>query len=300
MDLLLYLIRKNEVDIRDIPIGAITDQYMAYLGDMRGADLDFSGEFLVMAATLLEIKARMLLPVEALPDEEEDPRAELVRQLMEYRSFKERAAGLSDLKAIQDRRYPRGMRFERAPEEGQDGESLRDVELWDLVSAFSRVLDQTHVVMPATLREDDVPVSSYMERVIERLGESTGEIAFEDAFRGSRTRLQLIGIFLAILELVRIKRIRVLQGELFGSIRLQLRPQEPEEPPAQPVSTAEAEAESPEESTPSGGQIEPPDERDEELEADEPAFKEIDDLLNRQDLGPSRQAPSDDEAEETP
>jgi len=302
MDLLLYLIRKNEVDIRDIPVGKITDQYMAYLEKMRGTDLDFSGEFLVMAATLLEIKARMLLPAEALPEEEEDPRAELVRQLMEYRAFKERAAGLSELKAIQDRRYPRGMRFERG-EEGEDGEALKDVELWDLVSAFSRVLEQTHVVMPETMREDDVPVSGYMERVIERLGESTGEMAFEDAFRGSRTRLQLIGIFLAILELARLRRIKVFQGEFFGSIRLQLREEEPGEPPKGPAQTAEAEAESLEGSeTPSASPepLGPADEEGEDSEPDESVFKEIDDLLDRQDLGPSRGPTRADEPEETP
>ena len=220
LDLLLYLVRTNEFDITDIPVAEITDQYMEFVESMDVCDLDFSGEFLVMAATLLEIKSRMMLPSEALEEEEEDPRRELVRQLMEYRAFKERAGLLAEMKGEMDQRFPRGMPFAKDRGREADEGSLKEVELWDLMKAFSRVLSQTAVTMPSTLREDDVPVSEYMRRVMERLATSGAEIAFEDAFVGSRTRQQLIGIFLALLELARQLRIRIFQKSLFADIRI--------------------------------------------------------------------------------
>jgi len=243
LDLLLYLIRKNEVDITDIPVGEITDQYMEYVENMKICDLDFSGEFLVMAATLLEIKSRMMLPAETLEEEGEDPRSELVRQLMEYRAFKERAGLLAEMKGEMDRRFPRGMPFAKDRGREPDEESLKEVELWDLVKAFSRILSQTALTMPSTLREDDVPVSEYMRRIMERLEASDGEIAFEDAFVGSRTRQQMIGIFLALLELAKQLRIRIFQSALFESIRIALSEEPPPgsfEPPEDERETAEA------------------------------------------------------------
>jgi len=241
LDLLLYLIRKSEVDIRDIPIAKVTDQYMGYLGTMRETDLDFSGEFLVMAATLLEIKARMLIPTDEEVGDEDDPRAELVRQLMEYRDFKERAATLTEMKVAQDRLFPRGMRYVRIGDQQVDDEALQEVALWDLVSAFSTILEQTVVTMAGTVREDDVPVSSYMQRVLDQLADAAEPIAFEQIFRGSRTRLQLIGIFLALLELARLRQIRVFQSFRFGPIRIALSEPEPEpaeEPTPEPVDRA--------------------------------------------------------------
>jgi len=220
MDLLLYLIRKNEVDIHDIPVGTITDQYMEFVDSMHVTDLDTAGEFLVMAATLLEIKARIMLPTETFGDDEDDPRNELVRQLMEYRAFKERAGQLTDMKSAMDQRFPRGIPFTDNRGRELDESSLKEVELWDLVSAFSKMLSQTSINMPSTLHEDDLPVSQYMARLMERLAESESEIAFEDAFIGARTRVQAIGIFLALLELAKQLRVRIFQHSLFGDIRI--------------------------------------------------------------------------------
>ena len=138
LDLLLYLIKKNEIDIYDIPIASITEQYLEYIDLMRMLDLNIAGEFLVMAATLIHIKSKMLLPPdekELLPEEEEDPREELVRRLVEYKKFKEVAGILQDLEGQRKKMFTRDIPFEVEP-----GEVFFEASLFDLITAFTRVL----------------------------------------------------------------------------------------------------------------------------------------------------------------
>src|SRR5581483_2717200 len=148
LDLLLYLVRRSEVDVLDIPIAAIAEQFREYLHVLQQLDVEFAGYFLVMTATLVEIKSRMLLPAEARPDEEDDaadPRRELVRQLLEYRKFKDAAAALEERAARQGARVPR----QEPAEPAAGGPAVKPVELWDLVSAFARLMRETQSLQTA-------------------------------------------------------------------------------------------------------------------------------------------------------
>jgi segregation and condensation protein A len=201
LDLLLYLVKRNEVDVLDIPIARLTEQFLDHLRGIRELDVEFAGEFLVMAATLMEIKSRMLLPADEHAGEEEqaDPRRELVKQLLEYRKFKDAAAALEERAEEQGLRLPRQEPAEpAAPTEPR----LRPVELWDLVSAFARLMRETQSLQPATIAVDDTPQHVYEAMILERL-RTEGRIEFRDAFLRPHTKGRLIGIFLAILELIR-------------------------------------------------------------------------------------------------
>src|SRR5262245_56325358 len=142
LDLLLYLVKKHEVDVLDIPIATIAEQFREYLQSLGELDVEFAGEFLVMAATLMEIKSRMILPAEAqaADDEQPDPRRELVKQLLEYRKIKDAAAALEERAEAQGTRVPR---VEPPPTTGPAAPVVRPVELWDLVSAFARLMRET-------------------------------------------------------------------------------------------------------------------------------------------------------------
>jgi segregation and condensation protein A len=202
LDLLLYLVKKHEVDILDIPIAAIAEQFRGYLQTLRELDVELAGEFLVMAATLMEIKSRMILPAEADSDEagEDDPRRELVKQLLEYRKIKDAAA------ALEERAEARGTRVARQepPEPAQSGSAprVRAVELWDLVSAFARLVRETQALEPATIQVDDTPQYVHEARII-ALVRAEGRVRFRDIFTPPYFKARLIGIFLAVLEVVR-------------------------------------------------------------------------------------------------
>ena len=220
LDLLLYLVRKDELDIFDIPIARVTEQYLAYLRILQMIDVDVAGDFVVMAATLMEIKSRTLLPrQEDGTPEEADPRMQLVRQLLEYKKFRDAAENLQDLAEEQ------GLRFARFPVErtGQEvdpgSEPIRDVELWDLVSAFGRLMRQTLALAPRSIVYDETPIEVHMQEILSLLGQQ-GEIAFWDLIAGSPDRGRIVGKFLGVLELVRSKRIRAEQVEPFGEIWL--------------------------------------------------------------------------------
>lgn len=248
LDLLLFLIRRAEVEITDIPIAVIADQYVAYLNDLETIDIDTAGEFLVMAATLTEIKARMLSPDARATDGDPaaaggtkaaDPRDELVRQLLNYKKYRD-AAGELDRRRIEwENRFPAGRAAieDSALADAVSAEASVDVEdvcLSDLVDAFARIMatvdlnriGEHHVVM------DDTPIELHAEDIIDRLGrEQTGEgnsagVPFRSLFEG-RTRSEMIGLFLAMLELVRQRRVRVLQDHGFGEISMALMPDEP-------------------------------------------------------------------------
>jgi len=220
LDLLLYLIRREEVDIFDIPIARITEEYLKYLDMMQELDLGIAGEFVVMAATLLDIKARMIAPSPVTPEEEEeseDPRLELVRQLMEYRRFKEAALELTD------RAMARAARFSRPGERPPEAESLlgvpRGMSLWVLLDAFTRLLEQTGARAPLRVTIDQVPQEQLQARLEARVSVA-GRLRFSEIFENAPDRTFLVGMFLALLELVRLQIVRVEQEGLFGEIWL--------------------------------------------------------------------------------
>jgi segregation and condensation protein A len=220
LDLLLYLIRRDELDIQDIPIARLTEQYLAYVRLLEHIDPNIAGEFLVMASTLLELKSRSLLPsppLEALEGEIEDPRSTLVRQLLEYKRFKDAAGALGSAADERAKRYVR--RPVDLPPELQ-GVELEEVQVWDLLEAFS-------VVMTAIgqgpgkheVRYDDTPIELCAAELVAVL-EQEGPATFQSLFEGQTDRAAVIGRFLALLELIRSHRIRAEQDRNFGTIYL--------------------------------------------------------------------------------
>jgi segregation and condensation protein A len=232
LDLLLYLIRRDEVDIYDIPVARITQQYVSYVDLLQQLDPNLAGDFLVMAATLLEIKTRMLLPT---PPPEEggdaeglafDPRAELVRQLLEYKAFKDAA---EDLREAQDLRSMRFARAVPAPLQDPGNEvELEDVQVWDLLDAFQNIL--VAIGQDARIHEviyDDTPVELHVADILDRLGRE-GALSFRKIFEGRTTRVEIVGLFLAMLELIRRRQIVASQGDNFGQIDVRLNPNPPQ------------------------------------------------------------------------
>ncbi|HXG11430.1 MAG TPA: segregation/condensation protein A [Gemmataceae bacterium] len=228
LDLLLYLVKRNEVDICDIPIAQITEQFLSYLQVLEVVDVERVGDFLVMAATLMEIKVKMLLPrAEEGNGPEEDPRRELVRQLMEYKAFKDAAALLE---AQAERQSCRLGRQPVAIPAGPDPsrQPLRHVELWDLVSAFGRLMRETLALQPQQVTADPTPIHVYMEQIVQRL-EREPSLPFTRLFTPPHTRARLVGLFLALLELIKTRRLVAEQPEPFGEIWLSLRADLPED-----------------------------------------------------------------------
>jgi segregation and condensation protein A len=217
LDLLLYLVKHNEVDICDIPIARIADQFLEYINVLQLIDVDWAGEFLVMAATLTEIKSRMVLPrAETEADEEDDPRLELVRQLVEYKKFKD-AAALLDAQAEKTLTRVARQPLETPAAPAPDQQPLRRVELWDLVSAFGRLMRETAALQPRQIVMDDTPQQVHQNRILERLT-SSPRLSFTDLFDPPHTRGRLLGIFLAILELIKARDIEAEQADIFGEI----------------------------------------------------------------------------------
>src|SRR5207253_3510638 len=205
-DLLLYLVKRNEVDVCDIPIARIADQFLEYLRMIELIDVERAGEFLVMAATLMEIKSRLLLPrSDELIEEEADPRQELVRQLLEYKKVKDAAALLE---AHAERQLCRLPRFPVEVAGGADPSSqpLRAVELWDLVSAFGRLMRETLTLQPNQIVVDETPMQVYMDMIVDRLQQSP-RLPFTAFFTPPLNRSRLVGLFLAVLELIRMHQI---------------------------------------------------------------------------------------------
>jgi segregation and condensation protein A len=274
LDLLLYLVRQAEVDLWNLPIARITEQYLRYIELMSELNINVAGEFIVMAAQLIEIKSRLMTPQpEPMPEEEpDDPRMELVRQLMEYKRFKEAALALNDRAELQSERFAR-------PGERPDGTAgpvsgapaslpagTAGVSLWTLLEAFSKILQQTggeqKVVFDAMPQEK-------IEQALEEAVRAAGRLTFASVFQGPATRSQLIGGFIALLELVRRQAIRMEQAEAFSEIWLTYVPPEeraPEPPPAAPpLAVSEAEpppAEAPE--SPAEMPVEPEEPADDE------------------------------------
>jgi len=220
LDLLLHLIKKHELNIYDIPIALVTRQYLDYLDLMSELDLDIVGEFLVMAATLIHIKSRMLLPRPdpKQDDPEEDPREALIRRLVEHQRFKA-AAELLHEKEIQ-RSAQWGRPDERVSEAiGQAPEPEIDVDLFSLMTAFRQVLERVRQRPRVVLPPEQIPIEVRIEQLVARLSE-TEACGFEDLFADVQTRGGMVVTFLALLEMIRLKLIRVFQQGNFGPIRV--------------------------------------------------------------------------------
>lgn len=254
LDLLLYLVRKEEVDIYDIPISRVTQQYIQYLEVLRTLDIDLAGDFLVMAATLMEIKSAMLLPKSDLedagPEASNDPRAALVRQLLEYKKFKDAA------NMLQDAAEERSLKFTRSSSildsmkpQGEPEIDLDQVSIWTLLEAFDCILKATgnrdhrydHI-------KDDTPIDLYQIELLHRL-QTEGAMTLQRVFEARTHRLILIGLFLAMLELIRNRLIWAEQPEPGGPIYLKPLTMEPAEQAVQKAIYANPEQTGHEEAT---------------------------------------------------
>jgi segregation and condensation protein A len=222
LDLLLHLIKKNEVNIHDIPIALITAQYLDAIALMQELNLDVAGDYLVMAATLIHIKSKMLLPrpetAAAVEGEEEDPRDALVRRLLEHQKFKA-AAGL-----LHEREQLRAAQWLRPDEAvaalvGDDYEPEIEVDLFSLITAFQTVVERAKQRPKVLLPAEQISVELRIDQLLARLSE-TEACGFEDLFADAHDRAALIVTFLALLEMIRLKLVRVFQAGSFGPIRV--------------------------------------------------------------------------------
>lgn len=214
-DLLLHLIRDNKVDIYDIPIAEITGRYLQYIEMMKELNLEIAGEFIVMAATLIHIKSRMLIPPdeEAPSEEQEDPRLELVQRLLEYQRFKE-AAG--DFRNREENWMNVFRREPFSPDEDDAELSLFDISLFDLIDAFKKILEKAPPEI-ASITKETLTVKDRMSVIMEII-EGQETVRFEDLFRDGITKLQLVVTFVALLELIRLGLARAYQEREFGNI----------------------------------------------------------------------------------
>ncbi len=221
LDLLLYLIRKNEVDIYDIPIATITEQYLEYLDLMTVLNLDIAGEYLVMAATLTKIKSKMLLPpVEDDEDEEgADLQAELMEHLLEYQHYKEVAYQLKNRELLEKNIFTRLQVDEQVTEAKSDGEVI-EVSLFDLVDALRKVIEKKD--LPGNLLEVNVERISVKDKIADIMLtlKEKQEIIFQTIFDALSTKYEIIVTFLAVLELMRLRAIKVFQVHPHGEIRI--------------------------------------------------------------------------------
>jgi segregation and condensation protein A len=222
LDLLLYLIKEDELNIYDIPITRITEQYLEYINLMQELDLDIAGEFLVMAATLMHIKSKMLLPPDpaGIETEEPDPRSELVKRLLEYKAFKEASERLRVFEA------ERGKIFTRTnvePEKDENDLSLVDVSLFELLNAFSKVLKGLQKNELHEIVKDEFTVAEKVHEIFHRLAKRP-VVYFSELFTAAKNKLEVITTFLALLELVRLREVLVKQPGHFGEIEISRNP----------------------------------------------------------------------------
>ncbi|MHC4086367.1 MAG: segregation and condensation protein A [Planctomycetota bacterium] len=245
LDLLLYLVRKEEVDIYDIPIAKITDQYIRYIEMLKSLDIDLAGDFLVMAATLMQIKSAMLLP-KAEPeqmqaDDLSDPRAELIRQLLEYKKFKDASNLLSEAAASQRERFARpDSVIECINPDPEPQIDIDNVSIWDLLESFASLMQATGADRAIRHIKDDTPIDLYQIEILHRLQEE-GPTSFESIFASKPNRVVMIGLFLGLLELIREKLVFAKQKTPLSSIYLRPLTDEPAEEAVQKAILALAE-----------------------------------------------------------
>ena len=218
LDLLLYLVRKHEVDVVDLPIALIADQFLQYLEVLQVLDLNDVGEFLDMASTLIEIKSRLVLPRGGEETEElEDPREDLVQRLLEYKKFRDAATMLEEQSREWQKHLPRMANDLPSRKIDLAGQPVQEVELWDLVSAFGRIVRESQPPQTSSIVYDDTPIHVHMQRLHERMVQD-GRAALSQMFVPGMHKSGMIGVFLAILELVRHHSVRTLQEDLHGEI----------------------------------------------------------------------------------
>lgn len=217
MDLLIHLIRKNEVDIYNIPVALITEQYLAYLEWMKLLDIDNVGDFLLMASTLLHIKSRLLLPAPDPEEDAEDPRLEIVRPLAEYLHIKSAAEELGKRNLLGDQIFTR----RGSPQQFVDREEPEAIQvgLFELIDAFQRLLQKTSQEHKIDLAAERISVRERMNAIIAEL-EAKGSIAFLELFVANPCRMEIIVSFLALLELMKLNLVRAVQSYESGVIRL--------------------------------------------------------------------------------
>ena len=220
LDLLLHLIKKEEIDIYDIPIARVTEQYLEHLEILKMLDLDIAGEFILMTATLMHIKSKMLLPVTENEEEmleEKDPRDELVKRLLEYKKFKEAAADLKELKTKQQDSFSRLTKSERMKLESE--EEGFEASLFDLITAFAKVLKDVPKSAFHKVVGDEFNVSDKIHDILHLLVEKK-TVYFSKLFKDAKNKDEIVSIFLALLELVKLKEIVIIQKNAFGDIEL--------------------------------------------------------------------------------
>ncbi len=277
MDLLLYLLKRDELDIYDIPIARITDSYLSHIRLLKdltsdsALDINVAGEFLVMAATLMEIKSAMLLPRAPASDPRQgttaaqelaDPRMELVQKLLEYKRFKDSASQLDRQHRSHENRFARYPARMEGDADEPPPIDLEEVQVWDLMSAFDRLMKEVGPRQPRfhEVTYDDTPIDLHAADIEDRLSRE-GRLTLRQLVIGRKSRSEMIGVFLALLELIREKKILVQQGEDLNDLQIDPAPEEhrrtyvdaslhlapdhdePQQFPSQPTSASEADAE---------------------------------------------------------
>ena len=219
LDLLLDLIRKQEIDIHNIPIAKITQQYLDYLHQLETLDIDVSSDFLYMAASLIYIKSKMLLPVDPLagPEEQMDPREELVHRLLEHEKYKNAAQLLYQKQQIEANVWSNP---DRTLYQGEEVEGELVVSLVDLIKVFQQVLERRKEVPKFELQHETVTIAEMMNRLRKQLNSSEEAVSLAEFFESCATRRAMIVAFLALLEMVRMQAVILVQSELFSDIRL--------------------------------------------------------------------------------
>jgi segregation and condensation protein A len=232
LDLLLYLIRRDKIDIHDIPIAPITRRYMEYLDLMKELNLDIAGEFMVMAATLIHIKSKMLVPVDPTEaesdDDQEDPRDALVRRLLEFARYKEAAGILHQQAQIRAAQWTRPETV--LPKFDDAGEEMLEAGLFDLISAFKELLDRRKTLLAHEVESEGKSIEQRIEELLVLIKEGES-LEFLELFRSLNTKADMIVTFLALLEQIRLKQVKVYQRGIFGAIRV-FRPVGPVDPAA--------------------------------------------------------------------
>jgi segregation and condensation protein A len=218
LDLLLYLVRKHELEVVDIPMAEIVDQFLEHLEVLEELDINSVGDFIEVAAQLVEMKSRSVLPrVEEPAEVMEDPRDELVQRLLEYKNFRDVASMLEERSRQWQQHYGRLASDIPSRQPDPATQPIQEVELWDLVSAFGRIIRDSRTVRPSNIVYDDTPIQVYMQRIHARLARE-GRASFSDMFSSGMHKSAMIGVFLAILELVRHHSVRTEQNDLHGEI----------------------------------------------------------------------------------
>lgn len=222
LDLLLYLIKKNEIDIYNIPVALITQQYLEYLNIIKSLNLDLAGEYLVMASTLIHIKSRMLLPVPEEPsaeEQEDDPRAELVRQLLEYQTFKDAAAELAQRPLLERDVFKRSAPLPEESNKAADDDELIEVNIFELIEAFHQIVSRLDNKELLEIDLEKLSLADIINDVMERLTREKN-LTFEELLGERKDRRRIVYTFLALLELIKLKMIKAYQTAAFGVIRI--------------------------------------------------------------------------------